>query len=120
MMFIKQDELLNMLSSNLTIINSRVLSFKIEYNESGLLCTIEFLLSPHRKGEVLCLSFKNIIEYSFAYSNDFSFYNVETYKFLIIEGNFYLSLNPSDDNLARSDEDEDYVFAEVVWGMIPT
>lgn len=56
--------------------------------------------------------FQDIEAFSFYYKKNYTFYNVENYKLLKIDGKIYLSLDPDETIPIRSIDDADFIFSK--------
>ena len=115
---LNQAELLMRLGKDLNLFNSRLISLQIEYADGRLTATVRLHIDNVENARLLTLIFNNVQEYSFSYSRNYSFYNVETYKLTVSEKEIFLSLDPADDSPHRVPDDKDYISAEEVYGFL--
>jgi hypothetical protein len=59
----------------------------------------------------LLLRFKPVSTYALTYSEEASFYHVESFKFLRVANGYYLSLNPVDGHDQADERDNDTIRA---------
>ena len=55
--------------------------------------------------------FQNIDEFNFCHSYNYNFYNVESYKLLNLAGKIYISLDPDESIISRSEDDLDFIIS---------
>jgi hypothetical protein len=114
----KQEELINKLQGSLSLISSRLLKI-IVYKQNELLCIdVEAELIYKKHDNKILLKFIDVTEYSFFYTSNRFFYNVEIYKFFKTRDLFYISFDPIDEIEMISEDDQDYIKAHSVEGYI--
>jgi hypothetical protein len=115
---LNQAEIFSGILEEYSLLNSKLVSLQIEHTGERLLAKIRLRLSNSCGAKLITLVFKDVREYSFLYSVDYSFYNVENYKFSVFEKGVYISLDPADDQIERSQDDQDYIVADQLDGFI--
>lgn len=110
----ENDDALRLLTSSETLLNARVKGFAVRYERDGLVAEVVFHLPCSQRVNRLLLRFKPVSAYAFAYSKDFAFYNVESFKFLRVATGYYLSLDPIDERDQPDELDNDTIQAEKV------
>lgn len=95
---------------NNSILDSKVQSIMIKAIDDQVCLEIELLMRASADHSKIRLVFVDCLGYSFSYSEDYIFYNVESFKLLKLEdGGYYMSIDPSDNNPLPSDGDMDAV-----------
>jgi len=115
----KNQELLKLVRGTYYIHDSAVSRFDIYQQNDELLIDVYFN-SWDRKlkiNRLLKIHFSGIIKYQFLYSSDYSFYDVERYKFFEAETGFYISLDPYDELEVISENDEDVILCKTIEGQ---
>jgi len=110
----ENDDVLRLLTSSETLLNAKVEGFAVRYERDGLVAEVGFQLQHSKRVNRLLLRFKPVSAYAFAYSEDVSFYNVESFKFLRVATGYYLSLDPVDERNQPDERDNDTIRAEGV------
>ncbi|OWP61406.1 hypothetical protein CDA63_19630 [Hymenobacter amundsenii] len=108
----ENDDALRLLTSSETLLNATVEGFAVRYERDGLVAEVVFQLQHSQRVNRLLLRFKRVRAYAFAYSEDVSFYNVESFKFLRVATGYYLSLDPVDERDQADECDNDTIQAE--------
>lgn len=110
------DKLINALSYNLSLISSQLYKVCI-YNEDNLLyIDVGVELMYKKENNRILLRFVDVKEYSFYYSSNRIFYNIETYKFFKSGDLYYASFDPVDESDVITDNDQDYIKSKSVNG----
>ena len=89
-----------------TILDSELLIIMVFVEENVLQVELTLKLSNLN---LVKLTFKDVIEYKFYYSNSNIFYIVSDYVLIFNNDNYYISLDPYDGNNGPSDEDSDFI-----------
>lgn len=118
MHMLSQNDIFIRIEQDLSILNSRLIGIQIEYIENTLRVSIRLKLNNSMSKKLFLITFRHVKEYSFAYSSNHSFYNVENYKFTVSQEGVFLSLDPADDSVQRVTEDQDYILAGDVIGFV--
>lgn len=110
---ISNDDILSFLQGKNTLRDSELMSFEMK-NINGELAIETFLnLRPDAEFKEIKLKFYEVLECAFYYSANFTFYNVEAFKFIKLEnGFFYLSLDPDEKIIGASKFDQDFIKAK--------
>jgi len=108
----ENNEALRLLTSSETLLNATVQGFAVRYERDGLVAEVVFHLQYSQRVNRLLLRFKPVSAYAFAYSDEFSFYHVERFKFLRVSTGYYLSLDPVDERDQPDERDNDTIRAE--------
>jgi len=108
--------LLERLVGDWSLISSRLKKICIYAQVDSVCIDIELELMYKKGGSQVFLKFLDVDEYSFFYSSQRIFYNVEICKFLNTGHHFYISFDPVDDEEVPSGEDQDYIKAKSVEG----
>jgi len=104
---------IEILSNNESLISGKLVGISIYTKEHRLQIDLNIELMYSKKMKNIKLQFIGVSEYSFSYSSDNYFYNIETYKFFKEENIFYISLDPSHTHNDESNiADNDYMKAE--------
>lgn len=98
----------------LYIINSELNNINIFEEEHKLYIELLFTLSP--RNEAMKIRFSTILEYSFYYKENYSFYNVERCKFFKNGDIFYISLDPYDEKTEINERDQDFILCKEIEG----
>jgi hypothetical protein len=113
----KNNKLLSKLTGENCLLDTKIEHLSI-FAADNLIIEITFLMRPKSDFERVTIRFSGVLEYSFYYNTDYIFYNVERYKFFLDNNNnFYLSLDPFNEAVEISDQDQDYIIAKEVVGM---
>jgi hypothetical protein len=110
----ENDDALRLLTSSETLLNATMEGFAVRYEPDGLVAEAIFHLQRSKRLNRLLLRFKPVSAYAFAYSEEVSFYNVESFKFLRVTNGYYLSLDPVDESDQPDECDNDTIRAEGV------
>jgi hypothetical protein len=105
---------LHLATSSETLLNSMVEGFAIYAESDGLVIEVVFQLQHSKQVNKLLLRFKPVTAYGFVYSDKATFYNVESFKFLRLAEDYYLSLDPWDENEQADKRDNDTIRAKGV------
>jgi len=110
-------ELIKILSGYSSILDSGVEKITIQLEEELLTVNIYFDMMYTEKFKKVLIKLIDIIEYGFYHNNRHAFYCVETYKFFQTEdGRFYISLDPEDEQMVESENDQDFVISKKIIG----
>ena len=107
----ENDDALRLATSSETLLNATVEGFAVRYERDGLVVEVSFHLQHSTRVNKLLLRFKPVTAYEFAYSEDVSFYNVESFKFLRVANGYYLSLDPVNESDQTDERDNDTIRA---------
>jgi hypothetical protein len=91
---------------------------KIEIFSSGLSVCVNMIFYMRSSSDYQKLQFRFVgcKKYSFLYSEEYYFYDVELLKFFQTEdGLFYISFDPCDEIEVISDEDQDFILCREVY-----
>ncbi|MBN3575887.1 hypothetical protein [Vibrio neptunius] len=103
-------------SGNNSLLDSKIKRIEVLYSDSGLCINIDISMRPSSDYDNIKLSFIGCKMYSFCFSDDYCFYNVESLKFFINDdGLFYISLDPYGEEQMMSDEDQDFILCKDVF-----
>ena len=108
----ENDDALRLLTSSETLLNATLEGFAVRYEPDGLVAEATFHLQRSKGVNRLLLRFKPVSAYAFAYSEEVSFYNVESFKFFRVTNGYYLSLDPVDERDQADERDNDTIQAE--------
>lgn len=115
----KNEGLLKRLIDKLTLLDGRIQSITFYNDKNGLLViTILLEILYYKEKSQIKLVLNDIIEYSFYYQSQYSFYNIEWYKLRKVDDYFYLSLDPSDTTDERSYDDQDFIACGNIEGYL--
>ena len=110
----ENDDVLRLIASSETLLNARVEGFAVRYEPDGLVAEVVFHLPHSKRVNRLLLRFKPVTAYELAYSEEVSFYNVESFRFLRVANGYYLSLDPVEESDQPDERDNDTIRAEGV------
>jgi hypothetical protein len=111
------DELINLLSGDLSLLSSKLYRIDIHNDATlGLLVELYIELLYAKTDKHIKLVFSQIEEYSFYYQEARNFYYVERYKFFQEDNHFYLSLDPYTEDETISPEDQDFILSTAIEG----
>lgn len=108
--------LLTFLQGEFTLLNARLTKLDIYNNQQQQLVIDLYLTLLNKK--TIRLRFTEIEEFSFYHTKGYSFYNVERYKFLQHNNQFYICLDPVDEEQRIAVEDQDFILANRVEGTV--
>lgn len=113
----KNDQLINALSGDLSLLSSKLYKIDIhsDFNKE-LIVELYIELLYARENKFMKMVFSGIEEYSLYYNHNHYFYNIESYKFINTGNRYYISLDPyfEKDGLISA-KDQDFILsAEVV------
>ena len=114
----KQDNLLNALKGSLSIISSLLHKICVYMENDLLYINVEAELIYKKPPNRIVLKFIDVLEYSFYYTSNRFFYNVEIFKFFKTDNGFYISFDPIDEKEIISDDDQDFIKAISVEGYL--
>jgi hypothetical protein len=118
MEFIGKNELvINAFSKELTILDGLLEKVSI-YEVDYVLYIDVYIKLAHSKGKTCMLKFIDVQEYSFYHKSNYSFGNIEVYKFLKNGDLYYISLDPYDDSLNCDEKDQDFIFSRTIEGYL--
>jgi hypothetical protein len=107
---LSNEQVIDYLVGDNSILDSKVQSIFIKAEDEKVNLEIELIMRASAEHSVIRLVFSDCVGYSFSYSDDYIFYNVESFKLIKTEGGlFYMSIDPFDDIQLPSDEDMDAV-----------
>lgn len=110
------EDLINKLSNNLTILDSRLSRIDIFEDDGEELIIDIYLNLSYSKPKKIKIRFRGIEAYSFLYRKDHYFYFVQNLKFFKKDANFYLSMDPINEKEDISLEDQDYILCTSIEG----
>ncbi len=114
----KNQQLLSVLSGKNSLLDSSLKKINI-FEDDTLKADLVFWMLPRSQYRKLLIRFVDVSEYSFCWKKDHIFYYVERYKFIYdSQRNFYISLDPVDENPQVSDEDQDFIFSREIIGYL--
>lgn len=115
----KDEALLGTLSGDLSLLSSKLSGIHVSRNdESEVVIELYLELLYAKQKNSLKLVFKIIKEFSFYYNQNYNFYNVERYKFFKEGEDFYISLDPNNEDDTISSEDQDFILSKHVEGFL--
>ena len=115
----KGEELLSRIADEFTLLSSQVKGINLYSNEVGVLVgEILFELLYSKKEKKLKLILTDIREFSFFYTSDYDFYNIERYKLMKIDNGYYISLDPFDESEEISADDQDFIKCQNIEGYV--
>lgn len=112
----KDQQLLDFLTGDFTLISSIIKEIRILKKNEQLIAEIRLKLMYSRSEKELLLIFSDISEYSFYYTENNIFYNVERVKFFMLERGVYISFDPFEEGETIADDDQDFVKSKAVEG----
>lgn len=112
----KQENIVDKLQSELTLLSSRIERVNIYVNDHILCIDIDVELAYKKNGNKILLKFIDVLEYSFFYRSHRYFYNVEIFKLFKTDNYFYVSFDPLDESENISEDDQDYIKAKNIEG----
>jgi hypothetical protein len=111
----ENNQVLEVLSNNESLISSELKKISIYYQDNGLVIDLNISLIYSKKMKNILLQFIEVSEYSLKYTLDNFFYNIEEYKFYEEKGTFYISLDPNYSvNIERDKNDNDYIVSSKI------
>lgn len=113
----KNEELINELSGELNLTSCKIYKIDIYMLGENLLIEVYIKLLYSKSEDNIKLRFSQVKEYSFIYNSDYTFYNVEIYKFFKVENDVYISFDPIDEDENVSNSDQDYILSKNVEGF---
>jgi hypothetical protein len=115
---VRNDSLVELLQEDNSLISGKIIKIEIK-SEKFLSISITLELMYSKQFKWAQLKFVNVEEYLFYYSKEHIFYNIERYKFFrCLDGRFYISLDPADENEEISEEDQDFILSLEVEGLL--
>lgn len=102
---------LRLATSSETLLNATMEGFAVRYESDGLAAEVVFRLKHSKHVNRLLLRFKPVTGYALAYSQEVGFYHVESFKFLRVGNDYYLSLDPVDESGQADERDNDTIWA---------
>src|SRR5688572_16624817 len=113
----KNDELINLLSGDLSLLSSKLYRIDIHNDATlGLVIELYIELLYAKTDKQIKLVFSGIEEYSFYHQQAHYFYNIEQYKFFKEDNHFYISLDPYTEDEVISPEDQDFILSTGIEG----
>lgn len=110
-------ELVLSLTDNNSLLDSVIEKFEIFMADGHVNANVWLQMRPSSEFGKVQLKFTDCKEYSFSYTDDYYFYNVELVKlFKTKDGMFYVSFDPVDEQDEVSNEDQDFILARGVSG----
>jgi hypothetical protein len=111
----KNNQVIELLSNNESLLSSKLMKIEIYYSNNQLFIDLTIELLYSKKFKKIILRFEGVSEYSFFYTSDRFFYNIERYVLLKDKDLFYLSLDPFDEHTTiRNIEDNDFILSQNV------
>ena len=101
----KNDNLFELLRTEISILSSQITGFNIHVKDFSLIIEVDIKLL-YGKEECLKLIFSDIKEYAFYHNSNYTFYNVEAYKLLKKENLFYISFDPEEEDISNISKDD--------------
>ncbi len=102
-------------SGNNSLLDGKIKRIEIFDADSSVCINIDFDMRLSSDYQNVQIKFVGCKSYSFSYSDDYYFYNVELLKFFQgDDGLFYISFDPSDEVEIISDEDQDFILCREV------
>lgn len=109
------DCLLNSFSESFTILSAKICDIRIYSNKEFLVIDILFeLIYP--KYKYFILKFIDVKKFSFSWSDDYIFYNVESFKLFKQNDYYHISLDPYNEYENISDNDRDFILSKKIQG----
>ncbi|VUD64035.1 hypothetical protein TDB9533_03232 [Thalassocella blandensis] len=110
------EKLVTYLSGNNSLLDGKVKRIDIIDEDSSVCIKIDFEMRSSSDYQRIQVRFVGCKRYSFYYTDDYYFYNIELIKFF--QGNnglFYISLDPADQTEVVSGEDQDFILCREVY-----
>jgi hypothetical protein len=107
----KNEELLNYLTGDKSIISAKISRFDIFYADYKLNIDVYMALLYSKDEKQLKLQFQNVSEYGMFWTSDHHFYYIERYKFFKCDKGFYISFDPVDEKLEINTDDNDFILS---------
>jgi len=107
-------EALRLATSSETLLNASLESFAVRLESHRLVAEVVFRLRHSKRVKRLLLRFQDVAAFQFAHSQGYTFYNVESFKFLPVPNGYYLSLDPVDESDHADERDGDTIRADSV------
>jgi len=108
---IENDDVLKFFSGNKSLVSSILKSIHIYEVSELLTIDIDISLLYSHTSDIFRIRFQGVIEFSFFHNRDYYFYNIANLKFLTINNNFYISLDPDESVASMSHKDNDYILS---------
>ncbi len=101
------------------LLDGRIERISIFEDNSSVCVDVEYRMRISSEFDKIYFKFMNCKEYSFYFSSDYYFYNVELVKLFKNEsGLYYISFDPKDELDCVSDDDQDYILCDKVLAYI--
>ncbi len=114
----RDEGLLNELTGSNSLLDSNLKKYCAYEENGGVKAEFTFEMRPGSSYRMILLRFEDVKAISFYYNDGLTFYNVERFKFFMSESKeFYLALDPADEDENISEEDQDIVLARSVVGF---
>ncbi|MDR6197969.1 hypothetical protein [Siphonobacter sp. SORGH_AS_0500] len=110
----KNEEVISFLSDKESLISGTIKKISIQIKSNILFIGLDITLMYSKKYKSIYLEFEAIKEYGFYYLADSSFSTIEIYKFFKNENLFYISFDPTNEELIMDKNDNDFILAEKV------
>ena len=108
-------ESVNHFSGNNSLLDGNIKRINIFYTDSSVCINIDFDMRPSSDYQNIQIRLIGCTHYSFSYTDDYYFYNVELLKFFQGDnGLFYISFDPADETEIIADEDQDFILCREV------
>lgn len=107
------ENIVSILKGKNSLLDTNLIEINIKNDENGEVSII-LAFSNFRKTsdfKTIRIEFSEVEEFHFGHNSNHHFYNVESYKLLIIDNKTYISLDPADSTNFHSSEDLDYILA---------
>jgi hypothetical protein len=102
-----------------SLLDAKLTSLCIRDVDGGIVLYLDFKARNGAQYQDAHLTFSGVIEFGFYHSDEFTFYNVESLKFLTTtDGAFYLSLDPDESREEISEADQDFIKAKFVEALV--
>ncbi|BAU56307.1 hypothetical protein [Mucilaginibacter gotjawali] len=112
----KNDELLNYLSGDKSLISASISRFDIFYANHKLNIDVYITLLYSKDEKDLKIQFQNVSQYGMFYTSDHYFYYIERYKFFKSDKGYYISFDPFEENREIQVEDNNFILADNMEG----
>jgi len=108
----ENDSVIPFFGNEHSLISSEIKAINIHFFEEILTIDIDLKLQYSKNDKNFRLRFSDVIEYSFYHNSNYYFYNVVNVKFFKINDLYYLSLDPDESCISKSDNDNDFILGK--------
>ncbi|NOH69952.1 hypothetical protein F0225_01165 [Vibrio pectenicida] len=113
------EKLITHFLSNNSLLDGKIEKIEIIDAGSSVCININFNMRSSSDYQKIQFKFVGCKGYSFSYSEDYYFYNIELLKFFQCEdGLFYISFDPCDETEVISDDDQDFILCRKISAYI--